>query len=204
MEKTLLKLRTTISNLRDNLSLAVITLQIDVSAQSLKRLDDINRRITADHSQMIRSISEIRLGQQESKTELVRQAQEAQHQASNQERVAVLDWLSGLTPSTFTDRHNDSISRRKKGTGGWILETDQFKAWLDGKAPTLWCPGMPGAGKSISMYVLLKMRWTNSMPLVAHLNGLTIRHWTLTGQSTQKQFVTPEKQAASGMNSNTP
>ncbi|KIM89024.1 hypothetical protein PILCRDRAFT_812910 [Piloderma croceum F 1598] len=31
----------------------------------------------------------------------------------------------------------------------WLLESQVFQAWLEGISETLWCLGMPGAGKTI-------------------------------------------------------
>ncbi|KAL8704280.1 MAG: hypothetical protein Q9201_002559 [Fulgogasparrea decipioides] len=154
----LLELRETISDLRDNLSLAVVALQIDVSAHALRRLDDITHNASTHHSQVIIGIEEIRLGQQKSNVELERQTHKFQELASDQERNAVLRWLSSLTPSTFIDRYNDSISRRTKGTGDWILGSEQFETWINGKQDILWCFGIPGAGKSVAILLTQVIR----------------------------------------------
>ncbi|KAJ7887446.1 hypothetical protein B0H13DRAFT_1550065, partial [Mycena leptocephala] len=37
---------------------------------------------------------------------------------------------------------------RAKGTGGWLLEHPVFKQWESGSGRTLWCRGIPGAGKT--------------------------------------------------------
>ncbi|TVY33521.1 Ankyrin [Lachnellula occidentalis] len=68
-----------------------------------------------------------------------------QHQ-DDQERQAVLDWIS---PIDFPSQQNDIISRRQEGTGLWLLESEEYKAWSSMKAQTLFCPGIPGAGKTI-------------------------------------------------------
>jgi hypothetical protein len=38
----------------------------------------------------------------------------------------------------------DIIAKRAEGTGQWLLESTEFKAWLDGTSETLWCPGPRG------------------------------------------------------------
>ena len=42
----------------------------------------------------------------------------------------------------------EMISRTAKGTGTWILEEDQYKAWIAGQTPIIWVRGTAGVGKS--------------------------------------------------------
>lgn len=46
-------------------------------------------------------------------------------------------------------QQNDLISRRQEGTGEWFFESSEFKTWLNGTRETLFCPGIPGAGKTM-------------------------------------------------------
>jgi Cdc6-like AAA superfamily ATPase len=46
-------------------------------------------------------------------------------------------------------QQNDLISRRQEGTGEWVFESIEFKTWLNGTSETLFCPGIPGAGKTM-------------------------------------------------------
>jgi Cdc6-like AAA superfamily ATPase len=41
------------------------------------------------------------------------------------------------------------LSRRQQGTGQWFLDTFEFKHWLSTPNGTLFCPGIPGAGKTM-------------------------------------------------------
>lgn len=67
-----------------------------------------------------------------------------QHQV-DQGRQAMLDWLSSVTSAK---QQSDYVSRRQPGTGDWLLETTEFHAWIAGPKQTLFCPGIPGAGKT--------------------------------------------------------
>lgn len=71
----------------------------------------------------------------------------AQHQ-DDQERQVVLDWLS---PMNYATLQKDYINRREQGTGQWLLESPEFQWWITGvnSNRTLFCPGIPGAGKTI-------------------------------------------------------
>ncbi|KAL2014315.1 hypothetical protein VTN00DRAFT_1840 [Thermoascus crustaceus] len=75
-----------------------------------------------------------------------------QHQ-DNQERQAILDWLS---PVTYATQQSDNISRRQPGTGQWLLDSPEFQAWVVMPKQTLFCPGIPGAGKTILTSIVVE------------------------------------------------
>jgi Cdc6-like AAA superfamily ATPase len=64
----------------------------------------------------------------------------------DQKTLEILAWLS---PLEFPLIQNDLISRRQEGTGLWLLRSDEFQNWLNGDQGTLFCPGIPGAGKTM-------------------------------------------------------
>ncbi|OCL01946.1 hypothetical protein AOQ84DRAFT_199979 [Glonium stellatum] len=57
-----------------------------------------------------------------------------------------MQWLS---PIDFAAQQYDIISRKEEGTGQWFLDSAQFHAWQQGPDRTLFCPGIPGAGKTM-------------------------------------------------------
>lgn len=59
---------------------------------------------------------------------------------------AVLNWI---TPVEHGLVQSDHLQRHQKGTGQWFLESKEFHSWLGTKGQTLFCPGMPGAGKTV-------------------------------------------------------
>ncbi|PWI64589.1 hypothetical protein PCL_09519 [Purpureocillium lilacinum] len=63
-----------------------------------------------------------------------------------QEQNNILNWL---TPVDYGPQQSDYIGRRQQGTGKWVLQSAQFQAWLESEQKTLFCPGIPGAGKTI-------------------------------------------------------
>ena len=63
-----------------------------------------------------------------------------------QDRQDILDWLS---PIDFATQQSDFISRRQPSTGEWLLKSDQLKNWMALNNQTLFCPGIPGAGKTM-------------------------------------------------------
>ncbi|KUJ13176.1 uncharacterized protein LY89DRAFT_153773 [Mollisia scopiformis] len=69
-----------------------------------------------------------------------------ENQEQQHERQTILQWL---TPVDYAAQQSDFIGRRQEGTGQWLLDSAQFRAWLETDKQTLFCPGIPGAGKTI-------------------------------------------------------
>lgn len=72
----------------------------------------------------------------------------------DQERQTTIDWLS---PTDFSSQQSDIISRRQEGTGKYFLDSEEFKNWLDKKGEVLFCPGIPGAGKTIITATVIEL-----------------------------------------------
>lgn len=66
----------------------------------------------------------------------------------DQKRQEILNWLSPVD-DLHSQQQFDFLRRRQDGTGLWFLQSNQFQEWLHGEKKTLFCPGIPGAGKTI-------------------------------------------------------
>jgi Cdc6-like AAA superfamily ATPase len=57
-------------------------------------------------------------------------------------------WLS---TTDYDVQQLDMLKRCQEGTGQWFLQSPEFLAWTAGtaKSRTLFCPGIPGAGKTL-------------------------------------------------------
>ncbi|KAK0706095.1 hypothetical protein B0T26DRAFT_725418 [Lasiosphaeria miniovina] len=73
-------------------------------------------------------------------------AGEIQTALSGIERRDVYKWLEGIDPSSL---HHRACSQYEPGTGGWVLRSDDWKAWISGPNRALWIHGIPGAGKTV-------------------------------------------------------
>jgi Cdc6-like AAA superfamily ATPase len=74
-----------------------------------------------------------------------------------QECQAIVDWL---TPTDYAPQQSDYISRRQEGTGQWLLRSSEFKKWVSQSHQTLFCPGIPGAGKTIITSIVVDELYT--------------------------------------------
>ncbi|OPB46466.1 ankyrin repeat protein [Trichoderma guizhouense] len=70
----------------------------------------------------------------------------------DQKNIAILDWL---TPFDYSTQQSDYLRRRQEGTGEWLLNSDEFQAWIQNKDHILFCPGIPGAGKTVLTSVVV-------------------------------------------------
>jgi hypothetical protein len=74
-----------------------------------------------------------------------------------EEQQAILNWL---TPIDYAKQQSDFISRRQEGTGQWLLDSNQFQNWVIQGNQTLFCPGIPGAGKTMSAAIVIDKLYT--------------------------------------------
>ncbi|KNG84604.1 hypothetical protein ANOM_006429 [Aspergillus nomiae NRRL 13137] len=70
----------------------------------------------------------------------------------DRERQEILDWLS---PRNYTAQQSDYLSRSQPGTGQWLIDSNHFRTWLEKPEQTLFCPGIPGAGKTTLMSLVI-------------------------------------------------
>ena len=74
----------------------------------------------------------------------------------NEVDQAIIHWYSRFD---FEQKQQDTLSKRHPGTGQWLLDLKSFKNWRDAQKPqsaTVWCPGAPGAGKSVMASAVIK------------------------------------------------
>jgi Cdc6-like AAA superfamily ATPase len=72
-------------------------------------------------------------------------------------RNKILCWL---TPIEYGPQQSDFINRRQEGTGQWLLDLEKFQGWLNLSKQTLFCQGMPGAGKTIIASIVIDHLYT--------------------------------------------
>ncbi|KAF4633612.1 hypothetical protein G7Y89_g4500 [Cudoniella acicularis] len=74
-----------------------------------------------------------------------------------QDHKTILNWL---TPIDYAPQQTNYIGRRQPGTGQWLLDSAEYQAWLETNKQTLFCPGIPGAGKTIITAIVIDNLYT--------------------------------------------
>ncbi|KAK7996637.1 putative RPE1-D-ribulose-5-phosphate 3-epimerase [Apiospora arundinis] len=69
------------------------------------------------------------------------------------EDLKILDWL---TQTEYGPQHSDYRQKRVPGTGQWLLDSEKYQSWRSTPSQTLFCPGIPGAGKTILTSVVIE------------------------------------------------
>ncbi|KIW30853.1 uncharacterized protein PV07_02546 [Cladophialophora immunda] len=68
-------------------------------------------------------------------------------------REAILRWLTQID---YAPQQNDFVSLHQPGTCEWLLLSPQYTSWLQAHKQTLFCPGIPGSGKTIMTSVVVQ------------------------------------------------
>ncbi|KAJ7453117.1 hypothetical protein FB451DRAFT_1100410 [Mycena latifolia] len=118
--------------------------------QTICTLKDATEEQRTDHIYIAKSIRD------------VAKNQERYHASA--ERAEIIEWLS---PLNFFLRQADILSTRQPGTGEWLLEDQLFKNWKSRMGKTVWCRGMPGAGKTVIVSMVINhLRRTLESPSI--------------------------------------
>ena len=67
--------------------------------------------------------------------------------------LEILNWITSID---YAPQQSDFIRRREAGTGQWLLGSPEFQVWLKTSKQTLFCPGIPGAGKTILTSIVVE------------------------------------------------
>ena len=71
----------------------------------------------------------------------------------HQHHHVIIEWIS---PTNFPAQQSDLIARRQAETGQWFLASPEFTKWLHEPHGTLFCPGIPGAGKTMMAAIAIQ------------------------------------------------
>lgn len=71
---------------------------------------------------------------------------------SDQEFKTILEWLPGVD---YGPKQSQLSRERHEGTGEWFLQSAKYQHWVEVQNQTLFCPGIPGAGKSIMTSIIV-------------------------------------------------
>jgi hypothetical protein len=71
----------------------------------------------------------------------------------NQDCQNILDWLTTID---YAAEQSSFIGRRQSGTSQWLLDSTEYQTWVETNKQTLFCPGIPGAGKTILTSIVVE------------------------------------------------
>lgn len=88
----------------------------------------------------------------------------------------------------------------EKGTGQWLLDSTEFETWIETKKQVLFCPGIPGAGKTIITALVVQ----NLSSRFAHDSKVGIAYtyfnfWQQEGHWIEDLFAALLKQLSEGL-----
>lgn len=69
------------------------------------------------------------------------------------DKEAIIEWIYQSTVN-HDNFQRDYKAAAQDGTGQAFLSSDTFRRWLEGTYATIFCPGLPGAGKTIMASIL--------------------------------------------------
>lgn len=119
---------------KDEISEALMSVERLKSSLDLALTNDVSilvQKLKVNSDVLTRDVSELK--------------DDVRGQKIDQERQEVGNWLS---PFDFRAIQQDILQRCHAGTGKWMLESNKFQQWSSSHNETLWCPGIPGAGKT--------------------------------------------------------
>lgn len=73
-----------------------------------------------------------------------------------QELQDTLKWISDEDFSYHKDYQSHLIRNREAGTRRWLLGSDEWESWLKSGGQTLYCPGIPGSGKTFTTAMVIE------------------------------------------------
>ncbi|KAF4991196.1 hypothetical protein FDECE_14117 [Fusarium decemcellulare] len=132
---------------RDTLLLnTVVTCRSGQDIKDVHRMSQENTKLLKEVLPTIRDISV------ETRDWLAATRAEAREHQNDSQQQIVLDWLTDID---YRAQQTKNIRQKAAGTGGWLLATEAYKTWIASPGMTLFCPGMPGAGKTILSSIVI-------------------------------------------------
>lgn len=111
---------------------------------------DISLLLNLDQIELLelnQKISEENQRINQANEESLRELKAAYQKDSEHDRLQdALNWISS---NQFRSKQSDEKSLIQQQTNAWFLQTSEFIAWRDEPNQILYCPGIPGAGKTV-------------------------------------------------------
>lgn len=69
--------------------------------------------------------------------------------------------LNKICAVDYVLQHRDFIGMHQHGTGEWFLSDPKYQEWISSSDGTLFCPGVPGAGKTMMAALVIEQLHRN-------------------------------------------
>ncbi|KAJ7435625.1 ankyrin repeat-containing domain protein [Mycena latifolia] len=112
---------------------------------------------------------------------ILNMVQEQRDIINAERRQKILDWMS---PLNFLQRQADVFGALQSGTGEWLLSNTVFQDWKSGSGKVVFCRGIPGAGKTVLVSLVV-----NHLEAQALNSGSGLACIYLNHKETQTQTV---------------
>ncbi|EXL65494.1 hypothetical protein FOPG_18280 [Fusarium oxysporum f. sp. conglutinans race 2 54008] len=113
---------------------------------------DLLRHIAPDGVEAEKKLIETITDLQEEVLAVSKKADTILHVQRDSYQKDILSWLKSVNYGLL---HSDYLERRQAGTGKWLLDPAVFCEWRNSSSQTLFCPGIPGAGKTIATAIVI-------------------------------------------------
>ncbi|KAH7069885.1 ankyrin repeat-containing domain protein [Paraphoma chrysanthemicola] len=133
--------------LDDNLSELVLEVQKDIThLRSLPAaMGNLSSKLDTQSQELKDDNKNLKLGINHMDTMVNSIHDQGELVARQQRQDRIVDFIA---PFDFSIRYSTLAMQTLEGTGQWFLQSTEFKRWAHMNGSILWCPGMPGAGKS--------------------------------------------------------
>ncbi|KAJ4165959.1 hypothetical protein NW765_007185 [Fusarium oxysporum] len=84
---------------------------------------------------------------------IARTAEDVRSQQEKEEQFEILSWLS---QADFGQQQSETLRMWQQGTLQWLLESHEYQKWIREKGEILFCPGIPGAGKTVATSAVIQ------------------------------------------------
>lgn len=113
---------------------------------------DLLTRIPPNKIENEKTVSELLSSVHDTITSTSAKVEVLKSHLNKKEDLQILNWL---TLVDYGSNQSDILGRREPGTGQWLLDSAEYQSWLSREETVLFCPGIPGAGKTILTSVVI-------------------------------------------------
>lgn len=118
-----------------------------------KRLNFDQREVSKFRHQITSVISGLQMF---TLNELKHNTRKIARYVDKQEHRDILKWLSDDDFNYHKNYQSHLVRNRQPGTRKWLLGSDEWKSWLKVSGQTLYCPGIPGSGKTFTTAMVIE------------------------------------------------